>query len=420
MIQQKILESKENSESDLKSIIDRKKILLVCTKSMRENELVSFLERNSDKLVKFSGFGPNPDFSEVLDGTKIFAENDCDFLVSLGGGSAMDVAKGIKGILGSAKVRECVLGTSKNLGIDDDLSDNNFDNLDASDAFDAEELLKHPQPDEKILHLAIPTTAGTGSESTHFAVIYLRGVKYSMSDNGLLPDFVLLEPKLLATLPEYQKKATMLDALCQGIESYWSVNSTEESKKYAREAIRLILGNYREYIGGSFDAEVALKMLRAANLSGQAINISQTTAAHAMSYKITSLYGLAHGQAVAVCLPLIWRYMLQHMDKVSDPRGGKYLEQVFYDLDEMFGVDVDGVESSFGADSNLAPQADAAGEEAVKQLFRIYVELGIKYQHVVKEEDLAELTKSVNAERLKNNPVKLSKEMILGLYRELV
>ena len=383
---QKILESRENSEGDLKSIIGGKKILLVCTKSMRENELVDFLRQNCAKLVKFSGFGPNPDFGEVMEGTKIFVENGCDFLVSLGGGSAMDVAKGIKGVLGK-------------------------------DNFEAEELLKKPQPDEKVLHLAIPTTAGTGSESTHFAVIYLKGVKYSMSDNRLLPDFVLLEPKLLATLPDYQKKATMLDALCQGIESYWNVNSTEESKKYAREAIRLILGNYHEYTEESFDAKVALRMLRAANLSGQAINISQTTAAHAMSYKITSLYGLAHGQAVAVCLPLIWRYMLEHLSEVSDPRGEEYLEQVFYDLDEMFEVDVDRAESV--TDSSLASQVDA-DEKAVKRLFEIYDELGIKYRYVVKEKDLAELMKSVNAERLKNNPVRLSEEVILGLYKELV
>ena len=190
-----------------------------------------------------------------------------------------------------------------------------------------------------------------------------------------------------------------------------------ERKKYAQEAIRLILGNYREYTEESFDAKVALRMLRAANLSGQAINISQTTAAHAMSYKITSLYGLAHGQAVAVCLPLIWRYMLEHLSEVSDPRGEEYLEQVFYDLDEMFEVDVDRAESV--TDSSLASQVDA-DEKAVKRLFEIYDELGIKYRYVVKEKDLAELMKSVNAERLKNNPVRLSEEVILGLYKELV
>ena len=76
----------------------------------------------------------------------------------------------------------------------------------------------------KIPFIAIPTTAGTGSESTHNAVMYYQGAKQTVTNDGILPDYALLEPSVLKSLPLYQKKCTMMDALCQGIESWWSVN----------------------------------------------------------------------------------------------------------------------------------------------------------------------------------------------------
>ncbi|MCL1800935.1 MAG: iron-containing alcohol dehydrogenase, partial [Promicromonosporaceae bacterium] len=84
-------------------------------------------------------------------------------------------------------------------------------------------------------------------------------------------------------------------------------------------------------------ADAAKAMLRAANLGGKAINLTQTTAPHAMSYKLTSEFGLAHGHAVALCLGPVWRYMLKHIDEACvDPRGADYLRDVFADLDETF------------------------------------------------------------------------------------
>ncbi len=91
--------------------------------------------------------------------------------------------------------------------------------------------------------LAVPTTAGTGSEATRFAVIYYGGNKQSVTSESLIPDAVVLDPDTLITLPLHQKKATMMDALCHSIESFWSINSTDESKEFSRTAIREILEN---------------------------------------------------------------------------------------------------------------------------------------------------------------------------------
>ena len=102
--------------------------------------------------------------------------------------------------------------------------------------------------DSGIPLVAIPTTAGTGSESTRFAVIYHQGVKQSVTHPSIIPNYAILEPAVLSSLPVYQKKCTVLDALCQGIESWWSINSTPQSHKLSCEAVRTLVDNIEPYI----------------------------------------------------------------------------------------------------------------------------------------------------------------------------
>ena len=151
----------------------------------------SQLERLNDCLgtiphAVFTGYHPNPDFQDCAAGRDLYLAENCDGLISLGGGSAMDTAKGIKALL-LAPNAQAVL-----------------DNI-----WEA-----RPLP-----HLAIPATAGTGSEATAIAVMYVDGTKHSLDHPALLPEGVILDPDLLSTLPLYHKKACALDALCQGIES---------------------------------------------------------------------------------------------------------------------------------------------------------------------------------------------------------
>ena len=209
-----------------------------------------------------------------------------------------------------------------------------------------------------------------------------------------------MDPSCLKTLPLYQKKCTMMDALCQGIESWWSVNSTEESYKYSRKTVELIMANWRKYIFEN-DDEAAANIMLAANYGGRAINITQTTAAHAFSYKITSLYKLPHGHAVAVGLPEIWEYMLGNMDKCIDNRGQEYLEFIFKQIAQAMGCE--------------APQ------QAIME-FRNMMDLMAMVNPVSSNLlfDIQHLTYSVNPVRLKNNPVELDETTIMKLYEIIV
>ena len=262
--------------------------------------------------VMFSDFTPNPLYEQVCNGIELLKTSNCDTILAVGGGSAIDVAKCIK---------LAVLTKEGNAAIIPPLVSTRV----ACDG-------------TKLPFIAIPTTAGTGSESTHNAVMYYEGAKQTVTNDGVLPDYAILEPSVLKTLPLYQKKCTMMDALCQGIESWWSVNSTEESYEYSRKTIELIMANWRKYIFEN-DDEAAKQIMLAANYGGRAINITQTTAAHAFSYKITSLYKLPHGHAVAVCLPEIWEYMIGHMDNCIDNRGDKYLIEIFSKIAKTMGSD---------------------------------------------------------------------------------
>ena len=160
------------------------------------------------------------------------------------------------------------------------------------------------------------------------------------------------------------------------------------------EAVRLILANIDEYLGGNND--VNDKVLLAANYSGRAICISQTTAAHAMSYKITSMFGLPHGHAVAICLPYVWRYIAENCDKCVDSRGEGYLKSVLNNISELFGVnDVSEAVSSF---NRILSKYDIVSPNA-------------------SEEQIKVMAEAVNAERLKNTPVFMNGTAVYEIYR---
>lgn len=247
--------------------------------------------------------------------------------------------------------------------------------------------------------LVIPTTAGTGSEATRYAVIYYKGEKQSITHESIIPETVLMDSSVLTTLPLYQKKATMLDALCHSIEAFWSVNSTEKSKKYSKEAIELIVNNMEGYLLN--DDKANEKMLKAAHIAGKAINISQTTAGHAMCYKLTSLYGIAHGHAAALCVRELWPWMIHHIESYTDLRGKKYIKEVFQDLGSIF-------------------QCTADIDAAIK--FRqIIAKLKMGMPNVpLHLHDYKILCKSVNPIRLKNNPIKLDEATINVLYHKIL
>lgn len=153
---------------------------------------------------------------------------------------------------------------------------------------------------------AVPTTIGSGSESTPFAVVYQHGKKESWIHPSLLPQIVVLDPVLVQTLPAYQAACTGMDCVSQAIESWWNVQATETSRGMAEEAIRGWMNNFQDAVGGNSKAREA--MLYSAYAAGCAIAITRTTGPHALSYFLSSRFGIAHGQAVALFLPLFFRY----------------------------------------------------------------------------------------------------------------
>lgn len=371
VIRQRLLSEKEHYQ-ELADYIQEsgfRKILLVCGKSIEKLEISIFfaeLEKMGKiKIIRFSEFVPNPSYESVVKGVELFNTQKCDAIFAIGGGSAIDVAKCIK----------------------------LFAFMDQNMNFLRQKIVPN-----KIPLFAMPTTAGTGSEATKFAVIYYKGEKQSVSDDSCIPDTILLDANTLYTLPLYQKKSAMLDAVCHAIESFWSKNATEESKKYSAEALKLILNYKDKYLGN--DEFAASLMLKAANLAGKAINITQTTAGHAMCYKLTSLYGLAHGHAAALCVYVLWPYMIYNLERCIDPRGKKYLESTFQELAEIFGSD------------------DVP--EAVRCFQNFYKELGLYRPMINRESEYSILKDSVNPVRLKNNPVRLDVKTIDRLYHQIL
>ena len=221
--------------------------------------------------------------------------------------------------------------------------------------------------------------------------------KQSITNENCIPETVLMDSGALATLSLYQRKVTLLDALCHSIESFWSVNSTNESKIYSKAAIERILLNIKGYLQN--DKKANAVMLQAAHLAGKAINITQTTSGHAMSYKLTKKYNIAHGHAVALCIKEIWPWMLINIDRCVDPRGKEYLKRMFDSLADVMGVQ--------------------SAEAAADKFENIVSGLELQIPCAV-ENDYNILCKSVNPIRLKNNPILLDEKDIDLLYHRIL
>lgn len=340
--------------NQISNLVTGKKFLLVKDGAYDFHGVKEFFDKFPH--IEFSEFTPNPLYEQVCAGVKLFNKESCELIVAFGGGSTIDVAK-------------CIKLFSK--------MDHNINYL-KQDTFDS-----------GITLIAVPTTAGTGSESTRHAVIYFEGIKQSISHLSIVPNYAVLESAVLKTLPMYQKKCTMLDALCQAIESWWSVNSTDESKEYSRKAIKAIRENWEEYIFDNTNL-AAEKIMEAANYAGRAINITATTAAHAMSYKITSMYNLPHGHAVAVCMLEVWAYMLEHTEDCIDGRGVGYFKDTLAQIIEMIDL------SYFKTMIEKLEMSHPSASD--------------------KEAEIEILAQSVNPVRLKNNPVSLSEDVLKKMY----
>lgn len=187
--------------------------------------------------------------------------------------------------------------------------------------------------------IAIPTTAGSGSEATYFIVYYIGKEKQSEgTPNVTLPDYSISDPQFTISLPAQITASTGMDALSQAIESYWSVNSTSQSRQFSQKAINLLLKNLEQAVNTP-SLNSRENVMRAANLAGKAINITKTTAPHSISYPITSYFQIPHGHAVALTLGemLIYNSNVNEEDCL-DKRGKEYVKATIQEINNMLGV----------------------------------------------------------------------------------
>lgn len=337
------------------------RLFLVCGSSLGKWRLGGYFDTLEERLgiqvVRFSGFRPNPRYEEATAATAAFRAAGCQALAAVGGGSALDVAKCVKLWAELDPAGDC---------------------------------LERAVRPNAIPFLAVPTTAGTGSEATRYAVVYRRGEKQSIAHPGCVPSAVLLDPAALESLPDYHRKASMLDALCHGIESFWSVRAGEESRSLSRQAVRAVWEHLDGYLLNTPPGNAG--MLEAANLAGRAIDLTQTTAGHAMCYKLTTLYGTAHGHGAALCVAALWPHM-------AERAAGTPLEAVLLRLAEAMGCET--VEASVARFQALLRRLELKRPAA-------------------RPEDFAVLRTSVNPVRLKNHPLPLTGEEIDWLYHQIL
>ena len=350
------------SLTELESLIKSngyKRVLLVTgTRSYESGTARKIIEGilAETKFSRLSGYSLYPRYEDVQDGLKVMQELAPQVIVSIGGGTIMDMGK----LLAAAY----------------------------STKQDFLSIIEGREPIEKVLvpHIVIPTTAGTGSEATHFAVVYVDGKKYSVGHPEMLPDFVILDSQLVEGLNTFQSASTGMDALCQGLESYWSVSSTEESRGYARKAIKSCM-KYLERVCKRPDAESREGMQQAAYYSGKAINITKTTAAHALSYHLTSTYNIPHGQAVGLLIGWVFEENLKlNAKNCSDPKGVQFVRDRLAELMHMLGIQDELFVSSYFND--------------------LLDRLGLRSNRfTLNDASKVELFSTVNMERLRNNPV---------------
>src|SRR3989344_3796956 len=329
--------------------------------------------RNYDIFV-YDKVNPIPKLEEVNNALKEAKNYEADLIIGLGGGSVLDTSKIISIIL-------------KNEG----------------------EILDYGS--KKIKNksgplIAIPTTSGTGSEVTPFAVFYYNKRKKSfgsIEDYLVYPDHAIVDPELTFTLPKEITASSGLDALSQAFESYWSINSNPLSDTHAIQSIKLILENLDYACERSNNGNARFNMAKASLEAGLAFSQTATTAPHSVSYPMTAHFDLVHGFACALTLPefLLYNYDISEEDCL-DKRGYKFIRGKLDKLTWDFGFK--SLKDFYDKIKSLMKKVDAP---------LTLTDVGID-SHI----DLI-LDEGFSSERMNNNPRKVTRESLQMLLEKI-
>mgnify|MGYP001479003657 FL=1 len=377
-----------NSTEKIIHIIEKeniKKPFLVISESAFKGSKLEEIIRGLLKVGKiegiyiFSDFENNPKYEDIIKGLELFKKNRHDVIISYGGGSSIDVSKLIKYF-------SCIDNKNNREGNLLQIKGENYNRAMQKD----------------IIHIAIPTTCGSGAEATKFAVMYYQNKKYSVEHQALLPKYVIIDPYVFMKLPDKILASSIMDSLAQGIESYWSINSTEESQVYSKKCIGLVMQNYLKAFEER-DINSLYNLSKASNFSGKAINIAKTTAPHAMSYVLTNKYNIPHGQAVMMILPYVYEFNAEMEGELKEKRGKDHLKKVFEELNSLLNI--------------------TSSKEIKEKLINMMTALNLetKLSEITPEEiNVEELVNSINLERLNNNPLKINKTEIETIYNCII
>jgi len=261
-------------------------------------------------------------------------------------------------------------------------------------------LLKYENISKKKIYplIALPTTAGAGAEVTSNAVIYIKGIKYSVENPLLIPNYYFLFPSLIIKNPKSLKSSAGFDAIAQSVESLISIKSNKTSLYYAKKSLELSLTNYLPFIKKP-NIENSNKMLISSNLAGKAINISKTTAPHAVSYPFSSMFGVSHGHAVSLTFEkfLLFNYLNLNRSLSSFNLNDRY-KKIF----ELFKVK--NINELCQKIKYIKYQANLSDS---------FTKLGINIS-----ESSDKILNQINTLRLKNNPVMLTKNDIRKILND--
>lgn len=351
--------------------------LIVCGKQSFEGSGAARILDSLDQVARverWSEFEPNAAAGALLEGLEVLHDTDPDVVIGIGGGSAMDLAKLL-----------CA-----------------FDGIREAGALESAITSGNQLHSRRRGLILAPTTSGSGSEATHFSTVYLAQAKYSVFGEGLRPDAVILDPELSLSASRYQKATSGIDAVAQAIESLWARAATPASRRFARRALRYLLPSIEDFVHEA-SSDSATAMSTGSHLAGRAIDISRTTAAHALSYSITQKHGVSHGHAVALTL-------------------GQFLEAHTETPPARLQTEVDSGQHSRVMKEILAYLGADDGADARRRFVDLMERLGLTTTlsgvGVTTSEQRAAIAASVNPERMSNNPVSFDEIELLSLLED--
>lgn len=349
-----------------------KKILIVTDKDLVKlgtiEKVLSILNKDKLSIKVFDEVTPEPNI-ELIDKCSEYAKKfETEVLIGIGGGSPMDVTKGTSVSITNPGKIENYLGN---------------------------DLVKN-KPLPTIL---VPTTSGTGSEATKYAIFTKKNMKQGIIDSQIYPDVSIVDPTMTLSMPPKVTASTGMDALCHVIECYTSLSATPISDMVAKEGLRLIAKSLRNAVFNGNDLDARSDMSLGSFYGGLCLTNASVTAVHALSFPLGADFHIPHGVANAIMLPYVMKY-----NCLAD------IER-FYEISKLLGENVEGLTMREGA-----MRAATAIETLMVD---IKLPLKLNELNIPKKNILSMAERALTVQRLLTmNPRKIELNDIIHLYEE--